>query len=219
MRTCANAPTQKSTYNPRHFRRLTACENPIQGFLLVTASPTFHCAGHLWRQGIKPRHSDAGSKRWRAQIDQPERSRRRRSRRGPRPQAGREAQGRSRKLLQLLAFAYKHLRTKGGATTARSATRQATSGTRPRLPSPDARTRTATSGLVCSLHATPRENRRVPVTCCRCGQSAGFERDWTKTHHRAGIASAGRSRKAGRLNRKYLPALATLQSFAQARAP
>ena len=81
-----------------------------------------------------------------------------------------------------------------------------------------AKTRTATSGHASSLHATPRENRRVPVTCGK-GQSAGFERDWTKTHHGAGIASAGRSRKAGPLNRKYLQALATLQSFAQARAP
>ena len=48
---------------------------------------------------------------------------------GAAPAGGREAEGRNRKLLQLLAFAYKHLRTKGGATTARSATKPATKDT------------------------------------------------------------------------------------------
>ena len=61
-----------------------------------------------------------------------------------------------------------------------------------------AKTRTATSGHASSLHATPRENRCVPVTCCRCGQSAGFERDWTKTHHGAGIASSPTARRLSR---------------------
>ena len=113
---------------------------------------------------------------------------------GPRPQAGREAQGRNRKMLQLLAFAYKHLRTKGGATTARSATKPATKDTEKNR-----------------LQESAAEQARKLEEASR--QEAARRAEEVRKRKEA----EEKSRREAAEKRLQEAALATLQSFAQAR--